>query len=75
MTLGRGARIYDEMSSALWSLYFIQEQVYQMTHALIHQDNKSTILLETNGKMSSSKGIKQIKLRYFFEKTKLNQRK
>ena len=39
----------------LWALYFIQAQGYNMIHALVYQDNKSTMLLENNGKMSSSK--------------------
>ena len=37
-----------------------------MTHALIYQDNKSSILLEVNGRRSSSKRTKHIKNKYFF---------
>jgi hypothetical protein len=37
-----------------------------MTNARIYQDNKSTILLENNGKMSSSKRTKHIKSKFFF---------
>ena len=33
-----------------------------MSHATIYQENKSAILLETNGKMSSSKRTKHIKM-------------
>ena len=54
------------MHTILWSLYFIQEQGYDMTHATIFQDNKSAILLEKNGKMLSRKGTKHIKMKYFF---------
>ena len=32
----------------------------------MYQDNKSTILLATNGKYSSSKRTKHINIRYFF---------
>ena len=56
----------DAMQKVLWSLYFIQEQGYNMTHALIYQDNKSSILLEVNGRRSSSKRTKHIKNKYFF---------
>ena len=63
----------DAMSEVLWSLYFIQEQGYDMTHAEIFQDNKSAILLERNGKMSSSKRTKHIKVKYFFVKDKIEQ--
>ena len=56
----------DAMPSVLWCLYFIQAQGYNMTHALVQQDNKSAILMEVNGKMSSSKRTKHIRIKYFF---------
>jgi hypothetical protein len=62
----------DAMPSILWSLYFLQEQGYGTTHAVVYQDNKSAILLETNGKMSSSKRTKHIKMKYFFVKDKVD---
>ncbi len=65
--------IDDAMPQVLWSLYFIQEQGYPMTHALIYQDNKSAILLKTNGKFSSSKRMKHIRMKYFFIKDKVDQ--
>jgi hypothetical protein len=33
---------------------------------IIYQDNKSAILLETNGKKSSSKRTRALNIRYFF---------
>ena len=51
------------MSVVLWALYFIQAQGYNMIHARVYQDKKSTMLLENNGKMSSSKRTKHIKMR------------
>ena len=45
----------DAILTVLWVLYFVQEQGYAMSHATIYQDNKSAILLETNGKISISK--------------------
>jgi hypothetical protein len=62
----------DAMPSILWSLYFLQEQGYGTTHATIYQDNKSAILLETNGKFSSSKRTKHIKMKFFFVKDKVD---
>ena len=56
----------DAMSNILWSLYFMQEQGYGTTHAMIYQDNKSAILLESNGNISSGKRTKHIKAKYFF---------
>ena len=63
----------DAMTLVLWSLYFIQAQGYPMTHAIIYQDNKSAIRLEVNGKWSSSKRTKHIKMKYFFVKDKVDQ--
>jgi hypothetical protein len=37
---------------------------------IFYQDNMSAILLETNGKVSSSKCIKHIKVKYFYVKDK-----
>ena len=44
-----------------------------MSHATIYQDNKSAILLETNGKMSISKRTKHIKMKFFFITDKIEQ--
>ena len=56
----------DAISNILWSLYFPQEQGCDTTHDVICQDNESTILLESNGKISSGKCTKHIKATYFF---------
>lgn len=64
----------DAMPSVLWSLYFLQAQGYGNKKAIIYQDNKSAILLEVNGKFSSSKRTKhhsKIKMKYFFVKDKV----
>jgi len=52
----------------LWSLYFMQEQGYGTKRARIHQDNNSAILLEVNGRASSSKRTKHLKNKYFYIK-------
>eukprot|EP00804_Cyclotella_cryptica_P030825 CCRYP_015076-RA/>CCRYP_015076-RA protein AED:0.63 eAED:0.44 QI:0/-1/0/1/-1/1/1/0/196 len=56
----------DAISNILWSLYFLQAQGCGTKHAIIYQDNKSAILLESNGKWSSGKRTKHIKAKYFF---------
>jgi hypothetical protein len=38
---------------------------------ILHQDNKSAILLERNGKMSSGKRTKHITIQYFFVTDKI----
>lgn len=56
----------DMMPSILWTRYFLAEQGYSVSDNVIFQDNKSTMLLERNGKASSSKRTKLINVRYFF---------
>ena len=56
------------MPQILWTNYFLVEQGYNIRDTIIYQDNKSAILLEKNGRLSSSKRTKHIKARYFFVK-------
>ena len=56
----------DMMPSILWTRYFLKSQGYKVSDNVIFQDNKSTMLLERNGKASSSKRTKHINVRYFF---------
>jgi hypothetical protein len=44
----------------------MEAQGYHVNDNILLQDNKSAILLEKNGKASSSKRTKHIKIRYFF---------
>ena len=62
----------DGLTMVLWSLYFITAQGCDVTNNILMQDNKSTILLETNGRASSSKRTKHIKSRFFFIKDKVD---
>ena len=56
----------DMMPSILWTRYFLKAQGYHVSDNIIFQDNKSSMLLERNGKASSSKRTKHINVRYFF---------
>jgi hypothetical protein len=44
----------------------LEAQGYQVQDNILFQDNKSAILLEKNGKASSSKHTKHVNIRYFF---------
>ena len=44
----------------------MKSQGYKVSDNVIFQDNKSAMLLERNGKASSSKRTKHINVRYFF---------
>ena len=54
------------MPSFIWTRDVLESQVCGVTDNIIHQDNKSSIILEKNGKSWSSKHTKQINIRYFF---------
>ncbi len=56
----------NSLGYILWTRYFMIEQGYDMDASLLYQDNMSAILLETNGKASSSKCTKHTKVKYFF---------
>jgi hypothetical protein len=56
----------DFMPAILWTRYFLKAQGYAILDNFLLQDNKSAILLERNGKVSSSKRTKHIAIRYFF---------
>jgi hypothetical protein len=54
------------MPEICWTRYFMKAQGYGVKDNVLFQDNKSSILLEKNGKASSSKRTKHINIRYFF---------
>ena len=56
----------DFMPAILWTRYFMEAQGYTIRDNILFQDNKSAMLLEKNGKASSSKRTKHINIRYFF---------
>ena len=64
--------INDAIPQIMWGKYFIEDQGYTVEHNILYQDNKSTILLDTNGRSSSSKQAKHIKHRYFLIKDKIS---
>ena len=57
----------DDMAQMiLWTKFFMEAQGYDVKDNILYQDNKSTILLENNGKRSSGKRTRAINIRYFF---------
>jgi hypothetical protein len=50
----------------LWTKLFMEAQGYNIDQNIIFQDNKSAILLEMNGKKSSTKCTCALNIRYFF---------
>ena len=56
----------DAATLIMWTQLFLEAQGYGINRNVLYQDNKSTILLENNGKRSSSKRTRAINIRYFF---------
>jgi hypothetical protein len=52
----------DVMPEVLWKLYFLEAQGYEIDDKVLYQDNKRSILLETNGRGSSGKRTRHIVL-------------
>jgi hypothetical protein len=55
----------------LWTRYFTEAQGYKLSESVLNQDNMSVMLLETNGKESSSKRTKHINVQHFFIKDRV----
>jgi hypothetical protein len=56
----------DAMGMILWTRLFLEQQGYEVRDTKIYQDNQSAMLLERNGKRSSTKRTRHINIRYFF---------
>ena len=55
----------------LWTKYFLEAQGYGIDENIMYQDNLSVMLLEKNGKKSSTKNTKHINVRYYFIKDRI----
>jgi hypothetical protein len=71
-TEGELVGVDDMMPIIVWSCYFLMAQGYGVTQNLSLQDNKSSILLEKNGKRSSGKHTRHINSQYFFITDRVN---
>jgi hypothetical protein len=59
----------DASVLVLWTKLFPAEQGYMVNDNILFQDNKSTILLQENGKKSSGSRTRALNIRYFFLST------
>lgn len=60
------AGVYDVLPQVMWTRNFLDAQGYGVVDSVVHQDNRSAMLLEINGRASSSKRTRHLNLRYFF---------
>ncbi len=50
----------------LWARLFMKAQGFAVSDNILYQDNKSAVLLEMNGRASSSKRTRHIEIRYYY---------
>jgi hypothetical protein len=65
-TISELVAVDEMMAQILWTRLFMKEQGIKVTDNILYQDNKSAILLEKNGRASSSKRTKHIEIRYYY---------
>ena len=63
----------DVIGMMMWCKFFMEAQGYTIESNILYQDNKSTILLAKNGRMSAGKNSKHIKNRFFLITDKVAQ--
>ena len=56
----------EAIGPMMWTLLFLKEQGYELEQNILCQDNKSTILLEKNGRSSAGKRSRHLNIRLFF---------
>jgi hypothetical protein len=62
----------DALPQILWTRNFMESQGFKTHDNTLFQDNKSAMLLESNGRGSSSKRTRHIDIRYFFIKDRVD---
>ena len=55
------------MAQILWTRLFMEAQGIKVSDNILYQDNRSAILLEKNGRVSSSKRTKHIEFCYYYD--------
>ena len=57
---------HDVLPQVLWTKNFLTAQGFTVQKTNVYQDNMSAMLLENNGRQSSTKRTKHIHMRYFY---------
>ena len=58
--------VENMVSMILWTKLFIEDQGYKVENNIFYQDNKSSILLETNGHKISGTRSQEMNISHFF---------
>ena len=65
--------IADRIPKVMHHKLFMEAQGHQISRNIIQQDNKSTILMANNGRLSCSKRSRHLNIRYFYVKDLVDQ--
>ena len=60
--------LHEKLPDIVWTRYFVECQGCDINEYITFQDKMSSLLLEKNGRISSSKRMKHIKAKYFLVK-------
>ncbi len=58
--------VSDLIPQILWAPLFMKAQGFAVSDSILYQDNKSVMLLDTNGRALSSKRTRHIEIRYYY---------
>jgi hypothetical protein len=56
----------DIAGPILWAAQFLEHQGYPIKQNILYQDNRSAMLLESNGRKSAGKRSRHLNIRFFF---------
>ncbi len=65
-SIGELVAVDEMIAQILWKRLFVLAQGIKVTDNILYQDNRSAILLEKNGRASSSKRTKHIEIRHYY---------
>jgi hypothetical protein len=67
--------VHDVMPQLIWTGHFLTEQGFNINESILYQDNTSSILIEKNGRSSSTKRTRHMNIRYFFIKDQVDSKR
>jgi hypothetical protein len=67
--------VHDVMPQLIWTAHFLDGQGVTIDESILYQDNTSSILLEKNGRSSSTKRTRHMNIRYFFIKDQVDSKR
>jgi hypothetical protein len=67
---------HDVMPQLIWTSHFLDGQEgFHVDESILYQDNTSAILLEKNGRSSSTKRTRHMNIHYFFLKDQVDSKR